>query len=230
MRATVPPGPPIPVGTPQPETYVVADVLISPKVDNEFSQGSTGATGQSFAGRFDSEFTFIDVAFDAGVTYTQDTYAHPNGLVTTIGQTGQTFVPAFEARDKLLEGRFGVQITPQKFYVDIAYASLGSDYGYPSSRGLGVGLDKLPVLEHRFSYDGSIFYYPNLTGHCNLADCPSGVDSLNYRLITYRAGLALAFDRVFLDGGFRGDDGHAKSGAPASFSHSGPYAGLGLRF
>jgi hypothetical protein len=35
---------------------------------------------------------------------------------------------------------------------------------------------------------------------------------------------------LYLDFGFLGDKGQNKTNAPSNFSHSGPYAGLGLKF
>ncbi|MBD5655579.1 MAG: copper amine oxidase N-terminal domain-containing protein [Candidatus Eremiobacteraeota bacterium] len=228
-RATVPPGPPIPVGTPPPETYIVADVALAPKVANAFVPARSGTTGESLAIRGATELAFFDVPLELDGEYTEYAAPHPAGAVTVLGNNGSTVVPVFTARDSELAFHLGAQLMPQKLYLAVGYAILGTNYGYPSIGGLGVGLEKLPVLSDRISYDASVFYYPNVSGACSLARCPNGSDVVSYGVLTYGVGLTYAVGPLFLDAGFRGDHLKKKSDAPVDVAHDGPYVGLGLR-
>lgn len=219
VRPTVPPGPAVPVGTPQPETYLVADVAIAPRVYNAVSPGSIGATGASFAIRSASEFDVVDVKLEVGVAFDQVAFAHPAGRVSPIGGAPATNVAAFVGRDRRLAFDLGAQLSPEKFYLALGYATLSSSYGNPRVGGLGVGLEKLPVLDRRLSYDASVFYYPNLSG-----------THVAYAYYAYRAGMTASFGRAFLDAGYGGDYGRRKVGAPVNFQHTGAYAGVGARF
>jgi len=227
-RPTVPPGPPIPEGTPEPETYLVGDVTIAPKVANALSPDETGATGQSFDVRAASEFSLLDVPLELDAEYARDVYPHPSGFVTALGGNSSAFVPAFDARDSEIDVHLGAQLSPQKVYFSVGYLSLANNYGYPAIRGLGVGLLKLPILSNRLSYDAGVFYYPNITGFCGLAACPTAMGDVSYGLLTYSAGATYAFGPFFIETGYRGDRGTRKSIAPVGFTHDGPFAGLGL--
>ncbi len=218
-RATVPAGPPVPVGTPQPETYLVADVSIAPRVYDAISPGNIGATGKSFAIRSASEFGLIDLNLELGVAFNEYAFPHDAGRVSPIGGGPAAAVPAFVARDRSLAFDLGVQLSPEKYYLELGYATLANSYGDPRVGGLGIGLEKLPVLERRLSYDASLFYYPNVSGA-----------RLAYAYYSYRAGLTASFGQAFLDVGYAGDYGRKKVGAPVNFRHSGAYAGLGARF
>ena len=229
QRPVVPPGPPIPKDTPQPETFVAGDVAIAPTVANAFSPKENGGTGRSFDVRGATEFSLFDVPLDVDGEYAAYAYDHPAGPVSVLGGSGSTFVPGFGARDSEIDVHLGAQINPQKIYVAIGYVSLGNDYGYPRVGGLGAGFEKLPVLSRAFSYDASVFYYPNVSGGCAAGQCPAGA-TLSYGLLTYSAGLTYAFGPVFVEAGYRGDEGTKKASAPIGFSHDGPFAGLGLHF
>jgi hypothetical protein len=229
-RATVPPGPPIPVGTPPPETYIVADIALSPKVANAFVPAQSGTTGESFAIRGATELAFFDVPLVLDGEYTEYAAQHPAGSVTVLGNNGSTVVPAFTARDSELAFHLGAQITPHKLYLAAGYTMLGTNYGYPNIGGFGIGLEKLPVLSDRISYDASVFYYPNVSGACSLAQCPTGSGVVSYGVLTYGVGLTYALGPVFLDAGYRGDHLKKKSNAPVDVAHDGPYVGLGLHF
>jgi hypothetical protein len=229
-RATVPPGPPIPVQPPNPETYVVADVALSPRTANAFAPNVSGSTGESFDARAASEFSILDLPLEIDGEYARYTYGHPAGQVTSIGGFGAAFVSAFDAHDSEFAFDLGAQINPEKFYLDASYVLLNNSYGYPSLGGLGIGFEKLPVLERRFSYDASFFYYPNVSGGCGTSACPPTVDTLSYTLLRYQAGVTYSLGPAFLEAGYRGDDGRKKAAAPVGFTHAGIFAGLGAHF
>lgn len=227
-RAIVPPGPPIPRETPEPETYVVVDTAISPKVYNAFSPGNNGASGSSFGARAASEFSVVDVPLLVDAEYTTYAYPHMTAPVTAIGSASSSVVPAFTARDTQLDVHLGAQLSPAKYYVAVGYGSISTTYGYPRVGGVGFGFEKLPLLREKISYEASAFYYPHMSGACT-ASCPPGVNSIAYGVLTYRAGVTYAVGHGFIDVGFQGDRGYRKAGAPVGFQHDGAYAGLGVR-
>jgi hypothetical protein len=228
-RATVPPGPPIPVQPPSPETYVVADIAVSPHVANAYAPKVAGRTGESFDVRGASEFAILDLPLEFDGEYTRYAYAHPAGRVTAIGGAASSFVSKFDAHDSDLSFQLGAQLNPEKFYFDASYVRLDNSYRYPSVGGFGLGLQKLPVLERRFSYEASVFYYPNVSGACNTAACSPGAGTLSYALLRYSAGLTYARGPVFVEVGYRGDSARAKA-APVGFTHAGAFVGIGGRF
>jgi Copper amine oxidase N-terminal domain len=227
-RAIVPPGPPIPVDTPEPETYVVAEAAISPKVYNAFSPGNSGTTGSSFDVRAATEFSIIDLPLVVDAEYVTYAYPHMTGPVTAIGSASSSVVPAFTPRDTRLDLHLGTQLSAQKYYVAVGYGSTSTTYGYPRVGGVGFGFEKLPLLRNKISYEASAFYYPHMSGACTAA-CPPGLNSIAYGVLTYRAGVTYAVGQGFVDAGFQGDRGYRKTGAPVGFQHDGAYAGLGVR-
>jgi hypothetical protein len=175
------------------------------------------------------------------------------GFVTVIGGYGQTNVASFTAKETDLDGRFGLKIADPRIYIGIGYVHLENRYGYPKQSGIGFGVEKLPDLDQRVSLYGSLYDYPNVTGNFaypqDLHTCPPGGTTacaagslfgtsgkLTDRYLKYRIGLTLVLTGpkhrygAFVDGGYVGDSIHGKSLAPASGSHAGPYAGLGLKF
>jgi hypothetical protein len=227
-RAIVPPGPPIPVDTPEPETYVVAEAVISPKVYNAFSPGNNGTTGSSFDVRAATEFSVIDLPLLVDAEYATYAYPHMTGPVTAIGSASSSVVPAFTARDTRLDLHLGAQLSPQKYYVAVGYGSISTTYGYPRVGGVGFGFEKLPLLKNKVSYEANAFYYPHMSGACTVS-CPPGLNSVAYGVLTYRTGVTFSVGQGFIDAGFQGDRGYRKAGAPVGFQHDGAYAGLGVR-
>ena len=240
------PAPPVPTAAPTPPPavapymnhYLAGDYIISPKVYNEFSPGNTGTS--SFAVRGAFEFNLASLPWMIAGDFRQYQYPHncssptdAQCLVTIIGGGGQTFVPAFTAHDTDIDARLGLKVIDPHIYIAGSYLWRTTNYGYPRMEGVGFGLEKLPELNHLFSVYGSIYYYPQIHGTCGTDNCPTGPFDLQYRLLKYQAGGAVAFGKnfpVFLDFGWIGDSGTNKINAPANFSHNGPYVGLGIHF
>ena len=166
------------------------------------------------------------------------TVTHPAGFVTSIGNLGQTFVPAFNGQDRDLDVRAGFKVFNPRVYLGIGYLWRSSSYGYPQQSGLGFGLEKLPDLDKRFTPYGSAWYYPSVRG--KFTDPGSGRGwttsygiwkyalGVNYNIGTDSNGIPGPF---FLDLSFQGDRGTSKINSPgAGFSHSGPAVGVGIRF
>jgi hypothetical protein len=163
------------------------------------------------------------------------------GCVTAIGGQFQTFVPAFTVRDYDVDARLGIKVLDPRIYIAAAYLWKSGNYGYPHLNNVGGGLEKLPDLDHNgFTWYGSAYYFPNVKGSftgcvtfgCNPAVNPSKVD-LSYNIFRYDIGGAFTFGSnvpLFIEFGFLGDKGTNKTNAPIDFTHSGPYAGLGLKF
>ncbi|MDQ2873219.1 MAG: copper amine oxidase N-terminal domain-containing protein [Candidatus Eremiobacteraeota bacterium] len=232
--------------TPYQDHFIAGDYIINPKVYNEFSPGNKGKN--SYAVRAALEFNLLNLPWMLEGDYRQFKYPHDTGAfapgtpcsgaalgdegcVTTIGQTGQTFVPAFNVRETDFDGRLGLKVADPRLYIGVGYMYREGNYGYPRLRGFGFGAEKLPDLNHAFSLYGSVWYYPNVKG--NFTDPGTGLGyDLAYRVLKYQIGgnLVLGNSPVFLDFGFLGDRGNNKSNAPSDFTHTGPYVGLGIKF
>jgi len=230
---------PAPVVGPYQDHYIAGDYIISPKVYNEFSPGNKG--NDSFAVRGALEFNLIGLPWMIAGDFRQYQYPHnctsatdPQCLVTAIGGQGQTFVPAFTAKDMDVDARFGLKVADPHIFIGVGYLWRTNNYGYPRQDGFGFGLEKLPDLNQGFSLYGSAYYYPNAKGTCGTDVCPTGPFDLEYRILKYQVGATVNLGGnsvpVFLDLGWLGDDGRNKSNAPADFTHNGPYVGLGIKF
>jgi len=238
VAPTVAPTPtPAPAATPYKDVFVAGDYIFSPKVYNEFSPGNTGKSG-SYAARGAIEFDTFNLPWMLEGSFEQFQYPHncagvgdPQCNVTTIGQTGQTFVPAFTARDTDVDVRLGLKVADPHIYVGIGYLMRTTNYGYPSQTGIGFGAEKLPDLNTPLSFYGSVWYYPQAKG--TFTDPGTGIGySLAYQYLKYQIGGNYVFGNspVFLDLGYLGDNGRNKTNAPGNFNHNGPYVGLGIKF
>lgn len=236
---------PTPVPTPYQDHYIVGDYVISPKVYNEFSPGNTGRSSYAVRGAY--EFNLFNLPWMIAGDFRQYQYPHncntavgtvpvdPQCLVTAIGGQGQTFVPAFEARDSDFDVRLGFKVADPHIFVGVGYLWRSTSYGYPRLTGVGYGVEKLPDLNHAFSLYGSAYYYPNAHGDCGTSVCPfPGPFTLAYRIFRYQIGGTVDVGGgkfpLFLDFGFLGDQGTNKSNAPVNYTHAGPYVGLGIHF
>jgi hypothetical protein len=234
---------PAPAAAPYQDHFIAGDYIINPKVYNEFSPGNTGKGG-SYAIRGALEFNLFNLPWM--IAGDMRTYAYPHNCpdanpapagsqcnVTIIGGQSSTYVPAFTARDRDIDARFGLRVADPRIYIGVGYLWRSNNYGYPQQTGLGFGLEKLPDLDKTFSLYGSAYYYPNLRGNCGVNVCPSGPFELSYRMLKYQIGGTLNFGKpagVFLDFGFLGDQLRNKTNAPSDVDHTGPYIGLGIHF
>ncbi len=239
----VPPPPPTPtpapVATPYKDLFVAGDYIISPKVYNEFSPGTSASnTNGGFSYRLHGavEFNLLKLPWMLEGDYRQYNYQHPNGYVTAIGGLFSTYVPAFTARDYDLDVRLGLRIAKPRIYLGVGYMWRGNNAGYPALNGAGVGLEKLPDLNRPFSFYGSAYYYLSVRGTCacvsNLGPGFNGPYTIGYSILKYDLGVLYSFQNIplFIEGGYLGDRGWNQMSAPAPFSESGPYVGIGLKF
>ena len=251
VAPTVAPTPtPAPVVAPKNEYFVAGDYIFSPKVYNEFSPGNSGKSSYGVHGA--AEFNVFNLPWMVEGDYRQFQYPHntgafglgtpcnlpppagaqgDQGCVTTIGRTGQTFVPAFEAKNYDVDARLGLKVADPRIYIGVGYIWTSNNYGYPKENGVGFGAEKLPDLNHPLSVEGNIYYYPSIKG--SFTDPSTGVGySLQYNLLKYMAGLTYSIGKagVYLEAGYLGESWNNKSNAPVNQTFNGPFAGLGIHF
>jgi hypothetical protein len=220
---------PTPTPTPKPvvyEHFAVADYVIKPNVNNEFSTGTT-SNRTSYSGRFAAEFPAFNLPWMIEADYRSYAYQTTTGLVSTIGG-GPVFVNSFTAVDTDFDARFGLKVVDPRIYIGVGYLTRAENYGYPRQSGIGMGIEKLPDLDQSFSIYGSAWYYPSVS-----ANVAAG--SFSYRDLKYQVGGTLTLAKfssagLFLDGGWLGDSLRVKSLGPSDAVHDGPYVGLGLKF
>lgn len=250
--ATAPPSTPAPTPPPTPapkvvhnEYFLAGDYVFGGHVYNEFSPGNH--LNNAWAGRAAVELQ----PFMLEVNFRQFQYPHnagnfpagtpcnippplgaqgDQGCVTVIGSGGQTFVPPFRARDNTTDVRLGYKVADPRIYVGVGYGYMSTNYGYPKFDSFGFGAEKLPDLNEEFTWYASYWFYPNMRG--KFSDTFGNTFNVAYQLSLYQIGVAVAVPHtpVFLDLGFLGDYGRAKSEAPSSFTHTGFVAGLGIHF
>jgi hypothetical protein len=167
------------------------------------------------------------------------------GCVTVIGfqayqaavGSGQAYVPSFTAQDKDVDARLGLRVAEPRIYLAAGYYWRSYNYlGYPNLRGLGFGIEKLPDLDQPFSLYGSAYLYPDVKGSYKgptsvlLGPLSGASFSLEYRVIKYEIGgtYNIGTSPFYVDFGLLGDKGYGVTNAPADFTHTGGYAGLGL--
>jgi len=237
---------PVPAVIPNKEGFIAGDYIINPKVYNEFSPGNTGKGG-SYAVRGAFEFDALGLPWMIEGDFRQIQYPHNQGVatppvtspcpvpgdqgcVTVIGGGGQTFVPAFTAREQDFDGRFALKVADPRIYLGVGYIYRTGNYGYPRTQGFGFGAEKLPDLNQAFSLYGSAWYYPNVKG--TFTDPFGKQFNLAYNILKYQVGGTVKFGAspVFLDLGWLGENAKNKANAPSDTSVNGPYIGLGIKF
>jgi len=255
--AAPPPPPPTAAPTPKPayhDLFVAGDYIISPKVYNAFSPGNTGTGSYAVRGAF--EFTALNIPWMIEASYEQYGYPHncgsassssvaatdPQCFVTGIGGGYQTFVPAFSARDSDIDDRLAIRLFNPRVYLGVGYLWHWTNYGYPTTRGVGFGIEKLPDLDVPLSFFGSFWYYPSITGNFSNDEFPQSVTGhpglvpgtvqLGYTLYKYQAGAAYVIGKspIFIEAGWMGVNLTNKTNAPVGTTANGPFVGLGIKF
>jgi Copper amine oxidase N-terminal domain len=250
-----PPPPPSPTPSPTPappvhksEIFLAADYMYGGKIYNEFSPGNT--ENSSYHGRAAIEFN-VGVPLMVEADFRQYQYPHNQGIatppagangiipctvpgdqgcVTVIGGGGQTFVPAFRARENDTDFRLAVKVLDPRIYVGVGYQYRSTNWGYPKFDSFGFGAEKLPDLDQFFSIYGSYWYYTNSRGkYSNIA---GQTFTVAYTVQKYQIGGTISIPKtpIFIDLGFLGERGNAKSESVIGYTHNGFYSGLGLWF
>ena len=242
-----PPPPPTPTPVPPPasEAFVAGDYVFSPKVYNEFSPGNAG--NSSWAIRGAGEFNLGHIPFMVEGAFEHWQYPHDCGgyvagthnypascYVTTIGGLGSSpVITTSPLWDQNVDLRLGVRVLDPRVYVGVGYLWVSNNYGYPNMNSVGFGGEKLPDLNHAFSFFGNIWYYPNVKGTYAVPTAASGGPSsysLAYDILKYQGGLTFAVGPAFIEAGWMGDSWANKQNAPVNRSYNGPFAGIGFRF
>lgn len=254
----VPPTPtPAPVATPYQDFFVSGDYIISPKVYNEFSAGTSNNNRDGFSYQIDGakEFTAFNVPWMLEGNFRQINYLHTqdaattpanmnqicdglnghassgdSGCVTAIGGQFQTFVPAFTVRNYDFDVRLGLRVFNPRVYIGVGYLFRTNNAGYPKLSNVGFGVEKLPDLNQTVSVFGNAWYYPNIKGNYSNPTTPSL--RLAYNYLKYEVGVAYSFQHspLFFDAGFLGDNAKGKTNAPSDETANGAFVGLGLKF
>lgn len=231
-----------PTPTPMPpavkyrDAYIAGDYIVSPRVYNEFSPGNIGVSSYEVHGAL--EFTTWNIPWMVEGNFVNWQYPHfCNGptdaqcYVTPIGGTTGVYVPGREEVDSDADVRLGLRILNPRIYIGVGYLWRSNNYGYPNETGFGFGAEKLPDLDQRLSVYGNIWYYPSTQGQ--YVDAFGTPYNLAYRVLKYQIGgtWIIGPGPLFLDFGWIGDDGRANNvNDPASYTHDGPYIGIGIKF
>jgi hypothetical protein len=258
VATPVPTPAPTPTPTPAPAKatslgFIQGGVTFG-KVYNEFSAGTTDSFGNGSYGNSGSGINYPIVAagawefnpFAIKVDFRQDVYDTADNATGPSGGPGTSFttidggtatVDAFEAKQSTLDGRLEYALGNQGLYVGLGYLEASNNYGYPSLRAVGGGLEKLPSFDQSLSWYGSAFYYPDATGTYVVDNSTSpnfnGSFKQSYNIVKYDLGINLDFGRspFYLYGGYSGDRYTAKdANEPVDQTHAGPYVGIGLHF
>lgn len=208
------------------EKFVVGDFFLSPKTYNAISPGNSGSS--SYAIRGAAEFHLGNLPLMIAEDYRRFGYQHNAGAVTPVVGNFQFFTPTFTAYDQDSNTRLGLRLLDPRLYASIAYTVRSNNYSYPTLRGLGLGIEKLPDFEGPIGIHFGYWYYPDISGTYSY---PVGSGTLSYRGYTYQIGATINVGKspLFLDAGYAGDKLRAKS-APVGVLHQGPFVGLGLHF
>jgi len=238
-----PPPPPTPAPTPVPTPvppapsyigYVQGGYSLS-RVYNEYASG-VSSTGASYV----ASGAYLFNPFAVKVDWRQNQYlttAIAPGTPTTQFNTidgGVATTPQFLARQSTLDGRLEYQIFKPHIYVGLGYLQASNNYGNPSVTGGGVGLEKLPDFTGGLGWYGSFFYYMNPRGTYTVPTGPNaGVQyTTAYQIYKYDLGIDYGFGDLpfYVLGGYSGDKYTHKQASPSDETHSGLYAGLGVKF
>jgi uncharacterized protein YjbI with pentapeptide repeats len=168
------------------------------------------------------------------------------GCVTAVGanligqQTGraQEYVTAFNGIDTDVDLRAALKILPNVYAGTGFYLKHYSYLGYPTIRGVGFGISKIPNLDKQLSLFASVWYYPAVTGKYTYPVSPylgpfSGQTvPFGYSVMKYRAGATfwLNATNLFLEAGWAGEFFNSTINTPGSAWTEGSFFGIGTRF
>ncbi|HYW54279.1 MAG TPA: hypothetical protein VE826_09925, partial [Dongiaceae bacterium] len=179
------------------------------------------------------------------------TYAHPAnaasgacpapdpGCVTVVAPNvygprglGQQYLTARGVAESVVDVRFGLKAIDPRIYLGIGRMNrTWNALGHGNLRGTAFVIDKLPDLDQRITLLGSFAYAPSASG---VWIGPDGRRfDVSYTYARYRIGGAyvlIAGRPWFLEGGVAEDRGSARGNAPADFTRSETFIGLGARF
>jgi hypothetical protein len=239
----VPTAPPTPVPTPVPTApptpapigFIQGGFDLH-QIANEFSPAGNHSTGSwnGEAGLWFGPWAIVGNARGDSfrtTTNSQDVSGNPQTRFGTIdGGFAQT--PIFTATQTQVDGRLEYEVLKPHIYLAGSYINVWTNYGYPKLTGGGGGLEKLPDFNSDLGWYGSFMYYPNIKGAYTVTSGPAAGQQFfqQYSLFKYDIGVRYGPSHVYVIVGYNGDRFLVKQNAPVSQTHSGPYAGLGIRF
>lgn len=246
--ATPTPAPvPTPAMTPQPVRasqyagYIQAALTGWGKVYNEFKNGPYCREGSYVGSVLYRPINDVAIKVDTR----QDRYVTTTGFTDALGNQFTVFhtidggvaaVPVFKAQQNTFDVRLEYRVADPNLYVGAAYLRSSNSYGYPRLGSVGFGVEKLPDFMSSWSPYASAYYYPSASGTYTVEATNSPNFGVSYKqqysVLKYDLGIAWQFSGnapVYAYGGFSGDRFTVKENAPIGQTHSGFYAGLGLR-
>jgi hypothetical protein len=169
------------------------------------------------------------------------------GCVTAVGAVNikafnglsQEYVNALTAQETSFDAHVGFKVFDPRIYAGAGYYQKSYNYlAYPTVRGVGAGITKLPDLERPVSLYGSFWYYPNVTGTYTyptttfLGPYSGAKVQLGYSVLKYQAGATVNVGGpgFFFKAGWGGESSSVKANAPANTSINAPFIGAGFRF
>lgn len=174
--------------------------------------------------------------------------SHDPGCVTNVGYQateaynglGQIYVPGFTAQQSDIDARLGLKVADPRIYIGVGgYWNNYRYLGYPRLAGAGFGIDKLPDFQGLFTWYGSAWYYPSVSGNYTYPNSVflgplSGITvPLSYSVLKYDMGLTLNFGQksgFYFNAGYQGEKFNPKSNAPSPSILEAPYVGIGFHF
>ena len=234
FTASSPLGPQQNIGMPIPHYihYIAGDLIAPAIVYNEYAPGSKSKVGKSYDVRGAFEFPLSSLTLMAMVDSRRYNYDVPNRLVNGPAGTGRFLQPAGTFTDRDIDLKVGLKLIDPRLYAGVSFIRVSNDYNYPTRKGVGAGVEKLPDLDQPTSLHGGIWYYPNVGGTYNLVGIPNSDTVLSYHLLRYSLGYSIQVPKspLFIDAGYLGDRSKPRTNAPVITEHHGPYVGLGLHF
>ena len=225
---------PSPSASPDPRRELLLEVGYTiPKVYNNYANGVTG-TGFSYVFSGAYRFGQWAVKFDQRTDFFNTVVnvpGPPAGTGFSTPDGGYSVVPPFAARNTNFDVRAERLIFPATIYAGLSYTETSTSYGYPTLRGVGLGLEQYSDFRP-FGVYGSIFYYPNVSGTFVQTDRTSpnlgGSFPVHFSQLKYSVETSLPLTRDFYAyGGYGGY--RMLTGTSSVQNVEGPYVGLGTR-
>ncbi|MDP9110143.1 MAG: hypothetical protein M3M96_00710 [Candidatus Eremiobacteraeota bacterium] len=218
------------------EAYVEAGYIVPPIICNEFSPCNPGLRYRSSDYRGAIEFPLAGPDITAMIKADYRIYGYSyngNGPVKSVGNGPGYFAPPFEAREYDMDLRAGIRALEPRLYLGVSYLRRGNNYGYPTLRGYGIGLEKLPDVDQTFSVYGGAYYYPSVKATYFIPNGGGATSLFAYHILRYDLGITLKpsdHSPLFIDAGYVGDRSRNAGDAPGNQTRNGPFVGVGITF
>ena len=154
-------------------------------------------------------------------------------------RTGANVRSGVHGRDYDFDARLGLRILKPRIYLGGGYLWRWNNDGYPRESNVGVGLEKLPDLDHLVLVLRErvllLRRQRQLREHAVSLRQPQWrrmhvQRRIRHPEVRHRRSYSFQGFPLFIEAGFLGDRGCNYNAAPIGFSESGPYVGIGLKF